>query len=87
MREYIEWLLGVGEHIVSALEDAIKRWLGGYWIWLGGTWSDQYEVSPELQPLKEISSPLSKKYKFHKKGAEYRREAYTILKLEKEINQ
>ena len=30
MREYIEWLLRVGEHIVSALEDAIKRWLGGY---------------------------------------------------------
>ena len=30
MREYMEWLLRVGEHIVSALEDAMKRWLGGY---------------------------------------------------------
>jgi len=30
MREYMEWLLREGEHIVSALEDAMKRWLGGY---------------------------------------------------------
>jgi len=30
MREYIECLLRVGKHIVSALEDAMKRWLGGY---------------------------------------------------------
>ena len=79
--EDLEWLSRVDEHIVSALEDEnykeVAIWADIEYDYVSETLDkiDQYEVSPELQPLKEeyILTLLSAKNASYylKKGAEY----------------